>query len=52
VREGYLAEAQLDPARFRIIEAIRPIPDIHQTILASVQEAIEALSVESLTPNT
>jgi len=40
VREGYLAEAGRDPARFRILDATRPVAEIHADILATAQEIL------------
>jgi len=42
VREGYLALAQLEPQRFRIIDASRPQESVEKEILAVLDRALPA----------
>lgn len=47
VREGYLAEAQRYPERFRTIDARQPIETIHAQILTDVREVLKAIEVRN-----
>ncbi|HXG24313.1 MAG TPA: dTMP kinase, partial [Chthonomonadales bacterium] len=40
VREGYLAEAHRDAARFQIVDAMQPIEVVHAEILAAVRQVL------------
>src|SRR5262249_54005226 len=40
VRAGYLAVAQSDPQRVRLLDALRPVEVIQQELLAVVQERL------------
>jgi dTMP kinase len=44
VRQGYLAEAALDPDRFRVVDGSLPIDAIHQTLLACARPLLASRS--------
>lgn len=41
VREGYLARAAAEPARFRIVDASRPLDDVQQQLRNHIQEFLQ-----------
>jgi dTMP kinase len=41
VRQEYLQLASLDPDRYLVIDARKPVPEIHAQIVARVQELVK-----------
>ncbi|NGP54679.1 dTMP kinase [Thioalkalivibrio sp. XN8] len=41
VREGYLARAAAEPARFRLVDASRPLEDVQQQLRNHIQEFLQ-----------
>lgn len=42
VREGFLAEASLDPARYRVLDASRSVAAVHADVVAAVRACMGA----------
>ncbi len=50
VRSGYLALADRAPHRYRVIDAHRPVRQVHREILRAVEEILDALSTGNSRP--